>query len=78
MSWPLTYEDGINLRGKRCQDEAYFLCQIECKFDNYVEIYKIVLRKKETDSGSYICIIALKSNCVLCEFCNEGELIIFA
>ena len=31
MSWPLTYEDGINLRGKRCQDEAYFLCQIECK-----------------------------------------------
>ena len=30
ISWPLTYDDGINLRGKRCEDEAYFLCQTKC------------------------------------------------
>ena len=31
MSWPLTYNDGINLRRKRCEDEAYFICQHECE-----------------------------------------------
>ena len=31
MTWPLTYRDGINLRGKFCEDEAYFMCQIKCK-----------------------------------------------
>ena len=29
MSLPLTYDDGINLLPKRCdQDEAYFACDI--------------------------------------------------
>ena len=32
MSWPLTYRDGINLRGKSCEDSAYFMCQIKCEF----------------------------------------------
>ena len=32
MTWPLTYDDGINLRGKFCLDEAYFMCQIKCEF----------------------------------------------
>ena len=31
MTWPLTYRDSINLRGKACGAEAYFLCQIKCK-----------------------------------------------
>ena len=31
MSWPLTYDDGINFNKKLCKDDAYFLCQIECK-----------------------------------------------
>ena len=32
MSVPLTYDDGINLMPKRCdQDEAYFACEVECK-----------------------------------------------
>ena len=30
MSWPLTYDDGINLHAKRCDEEAYFMCQIKC------------------------------------------------
>ena len=33
MSFPLTYDDGINLLPKRCdQDEAYFACNVPCKF----------------------------------------------
>ena len=32
MSLPLTYDDGINLLPKRCdQDEAYFACDIPRK-----------------------------------------------
>ena len=32
MSVPLTYDDGINLMPKRCdQDEAYFACEVKCK-----------------------------------------------
>ena len=32
MSLPLTYDDGINLLPKRCdQDEAYFACDVEGK-----------------------------------------------
>jgi len=34
MTWPLTYDDRINLRGKLCEDEAYFMCQVECKILN--------------------------------------------
>ena len=32
MSTPLTYDDGINLLPKRCdQHEAYFACTVPCK-----------------------------------------------
>ena len=32
MTMPLTYDDGINLLPKPCnQDEAYFTCDISCK-----------------------------------------------
>ena len=32
MTWPLSYEDGINLRPKRCdQGESYYVCDIKCK-----------------------------------------------
>ena len=32
MSLPLTYDDGISLLPKRCdQDESYFACDIPCK-----------------------------------------------
>ena len=32
MSLPLTYDDGINLLPKRCDDdEAYFACEVPCK-----------------------------------------------
>ena len=31
MTWPLTYDDGINLRGKRCDEEAFFLWQSQRK-----------------------------------------------
>ena len=29
MTWPLTYDDGINLHPKLCSDEAYYICQIK-------------------------------------------------
>ena len=32
MTWPLTYDDGINLHEKTCNEEAYFLCRFKCKF----------------------------------------------
>ena len=32
MTWPLTYNDGINLRPKQCNKKAYFACQFKCKF----------------------------------------------
>ena len=32
MSLPLTYDDGINLLPKDCEnDEAYFVCEVQCK-----------------------------------------------
>ena len=32
MSLPLTYDDGINLFPKDCEnDEAYFVCEVQCK-----------------------------------------------
>ena len=31
MSWPLTYDNGINLHAKSCEDMGYFLCQFEGK-----------------------------------------------
>ena len=31
MSWPLTYDNGINLHRKFCDEEAYFVCQSKCK-----------------------------------------------
>ena len=31
MSLPLTYDDGINLLPKHCDDdEAYFACEVQC------------------------------------------------
>ena len=31
ISLPLTYDDGINLLSKRCdQDEAYYACEVPC------------------------------------------------
>ena len=38
MTWPLTYDDGINLREKLCTEESYFLCQIKCKYPKCYEI----------------------------------------
>ena len=33
MTWPLTYDDGVNLRGKNCASgKAYYLCKMLCKF----------------------------------------------
>ena len=32
MAWPLTYDDGINLRGKDCEAEDYFMCELKCEF----------------------------------------------
>ena len=32
IAWPLTYDDGINMRGKDCDSEGYFMCQIKCEF----------------------------------------------
>jgi len=30
MTWPLTYDDGINLRSKECQSGmAHYICRIE-------------------------------------------------
>ena len=31
MTWPLTYDDGINLHPKLCSDEAFYICQIKRK-----------------------------------------------
>ena len=31
MTWPLIYDDGINLHEKTCNEEAYFLCRFKCK-----------------------------------------------
>ena len=28
MTWPLTYDDGINLRAKDCSKDAYYVCQV--------------------------------------------------
>ena len=28
MTWPLTYDDGINLRAKDCSEEAYYVCRV--------------------------------------------------
>ena len=45
MSLPLTYDDGINLLPKRCdQDEAYFVCEspskIQCIFTLFSQFAK--------------------------------------
>ena len=29
MTWPLTYDDGINLRAKDCSEEAHFVCRVD-------------------------------------------------
>ena len=32
MTWPLTYDDGINLRSKKCESGmAHYFCEIKCK-----------------------------------------------
>lgn len=31
MTWPLTYDNGINLRPTECSDKAHFICQVYCK-----------------------------------------------
>jgi len=31
MSVPLTYDEGINLLPKPCDEKAYFACEVECK-----------------------------------------------
>ena len=28
MTWPLTYDDGINLRAKKCSKEAHYACRV--------------------------------------------------
>ena len=33
MTWPLTYNDGVNLRSMKCNQKAYFICQTKCKFE---------------------------------------------
>ena len=33
MTWPLTYNDGINLRPKQCETGmSHYVCQVLCKF----------------------------------------------
>ena len=29
MTWPLTYDDGINLRAKDCSAEAHYVCRVD-------------------------------------------------
>ena len=29
MTWPLTYDDGINLRAKDCSKEAHYVCRVD-------------------------------------------------
>ena len=37
MSLPLTYDDGINLLPKDCEnDEAHYVCEIPCKIPNHL------------------------------------------
>ena len=32
MTWPLTYDDGINLRPKACESGmSHYVCEIKCK-----------------------------------------------
>ena len=31
-AWPLTYDNGINLDGKKCSEPTYFLCEVKCEF----------------------------------------------
>ena len=40
MTWPLTYDDGINLNPKQCETgRSYYICQYKCKyFSSYVEL----------------------------------------
>ena len=26
MTWPLTYDDGINLRAKSCNEQSHYIC----------------------------------------------------
>ena len=28
MTWPLTYDDGINLRAEDCAEEAHYVCRV--------------------------------------------------
>ena len=39
MTWPLTYDDGINLHPKQCGTESHYICQYKCKyFLRYIEL----------------------------------------
>ena len=29
MTWPLTYDDGINLRAKDCSEEDNYVCRVD-------------------------------------------------
>jgi len=39
MTWPLTYDDGINLSPKLCSKEYFHLCQIMCKIFWMLELF---------------------------------------
>ena len=40
MSLPLTYDNGINLLPKRCDDdEAYFACEVPCEILTFVLLF---------------------------------------
>ena len=47
MSWPLTYDDGINLRAKPCEEESHFVCEIQCKI--LLASYQVILFSNAAD-----------------------------
>ena len=59
MTWPLTYNDGVNLRPMKCNQEAYFICQNKCKLKK-INQNKIKLILVDIFLGKCVAL----SNCV--------------
>ena len=44
MSVPLSYDDGINLRPRKCSNvEAYVACAIRCEYVHFIDAFFYVL-----------------------------------
>ena len=50
MTWPLTYIDGVNLRGKLCSEQTYYICQVEC-ISLLVEYFVTFIQFKSSSYG---------------------------